>query len=392
MEKFTRRQLLGSIGVATVVSTAGCSALNGNDDDNNSSSTPTTEPSDSGSFDYPEGFTEKEIAVETAFGQNSPMLSVSSLQVEFNQALTRDGTTQSNREVGQFDSESQTALVSSEQSSGQQSATQEFYVEDGSIFIRQETPNAEEPQYQRDDYEWNPQQLYRLSLLQQYLTGVEMEVDRVTEQNGTAVAVYTADSVEDFTSESIFGSGESGLGELNEGSVSLGVDENGWVHFADFAFAFGAEGGTEVSVELDYSNHNDATVSKPSWVDNNEFTDLSVEASATVNFDETEGESVDVIVESMESADRVDVVVGQQLAGNVQEPGTITVEASSYTVDGQAAQIQVFARREGQQPTQVATYQPTAPASGDTNTTTTNETDTSGSIVAPALQTFSGQL
>lgn len=392
MEKFTRRQLLGSLGVATVVSTAGCSALNGNDDTNNSSSTPTTEPSDSSEFDYPEGYSEDNIAVETAFGQASPMLSLSSLQVEFNQSLSRDGTTQSNREVGQFDSEAQTAVVSSEQSSGQQSATQEFYVEDGTIFIRQETPNAPEPQYQRDDYEWNPQQLYRLSLLQQYLTGVEMEVDRVTEQDGTTIAVYTADAVEDFTSESIFGSGDSGLGELDEGSVSLGVDENGWVHFADFSFAFGAEGGTEVAVELDYSNHNDATVSEPSWVGSNEFTDLSVEASATVNFDETEGESVDVIVESMETADRVDVVVGQQLAGNVQEPGTITVQASSYTVDGQVAQIQVFARRAGQQPTQVASYQPTAPASGDTNTTTTNETDTSGSMVAPALQTFGGQL
>lgn len=381
MEKLTRRKLLGSTGVALTASVAGCNGIMGGDETETPTSTPT---SSTGDFDYPEGFSESEIDVETAFGSESAMAGASSVEIQFQQSLTRDGTSQTNNEVGAFDSESQQALVQSEQTSGEETATQAFYIGDGQIFIQLDSPSTEETQYQKDTYEWNQQQLYRLGLLQQYLQGVEVSVTTVEERDGRTVAVYTTDGVDSFTSESLFGS-DSGLGELTDGSGTVVVDERGYVHSAEFDFTFGEENPTEVSASLEYSNYGSTTVSRPSWIGNNEFTDLSVEPSATVNFDETPGESVDVIISEVSNADSIDVIVGQSIVGSASEAQTITVEASSYTTsDGQTAQIRVFGRREGQQPTQLASYQPQEPASSDgTTTSTPNTTDSSNSLEPP---------
>lgn len=380
----SRRKMLGATGTLIAASLAGCQQPYANDDTNDTTTNPdgtdtnsTTEDFD---FEFPDGFTADSIDLETALGSDSVMANLGSVELTLTRSIASPSQTQSEQQNGVFSKTNDKFYIDTQTESGETTGQQEVFYTDGIVYIRQDYPNQDSVQYQKDTFEFNSRTVYNLAQLQQHLQSLSVSVDRIeTTDAGTDVAVYTA-STDDFTQETLFGSLAAGqsYGELESGSLELRVDSNGYIHLADFnaEFANQGEDNTVITTVFEYGAFNDASVSRPSWVDENEgeFEDLTKDPTATVAFSETEGEQVTVEVSDIKNADRVDVVTGNSLLHRFEESGTTEIAASDYTTDGEAQTITVYAYRENQQPTKIKTYTPNAPASGSGSTTTTTTT------------------
>lgn len=378
----SRRQLLGATGATLAASLAGCQQPYTDDDETD----PTTSQDNGGTqnfdFAFPDGFSADSIDLQTALGGESPMASLGSVELTLLRRIDSPNQTQTETQNGVVSQTNDKFYINTETSSGDQTGQQEVFYTDGVVYIRQDYPSQDQVQLQKDNFEFDPRTVYNLAQLQQHLKSLSVSVDRIEQtDSGTDVAVYTA-STEDFTTDTLFGSLASGenYGELADGSLELRVDSSGRIHLADFRAEFVNEGSDNTVIEtaFDYSNFNNASVSRPNWVDENEgkFEDLTKTPKATVNFSETDGEQVTVEVSEIQNADRVDVVAGKSLLHRFEEAGTTQIPASDYTSDGEVMSLTVYAYRANQQPTEIKSYTPNAPASGTSNGTTTTTTTT----------------
>lgn len=378
--RFSRRTLLGATGTAVMAGLAGCSDIlpgDGNDDTNGTE----TPGSNGDDFNFPAGFSDTGLEVSTVFAESGTMASLPSLSAVVEQSVESEQGTQGSVRSGDYDAESQQFVAQVESLGTEQSVPQNYYFEEGTIYIERNFPE-QESQYQKDTYEFQRLREYYLNTLKEKLSNVNLNYQGTEQRDGQTVAVYTA-STEDFSSDSFFGGEllqQPTFTSLESAEGELTVDSQGYIHTVDFVvdYANNNDGVTTINETYTYGNFGSATVEEPSWVANNEFEDLSVEPTVDVEFSETAGESVTVTVNSIENADVVHIVVNNSLVDQLQEPGSVTVEASTYTVEGQVAPIGVFANREGQQPTEIDTYTPESPASGSGNTTDTSG-NTSGS-------------
>lgn len=381
--RFSRRQLLGATGTAVATGLAGCSTiLPGKDGNSNGNSTDS--PSESqDDFDFPDGFSDTGIEVSTVFAEDGVMASLSSVQAEVVRSIESEQGSQQSTQSGQYDAENNQFIAKVTSTQQGRTVVQNYYFKGGELYIEQNYPE-QETQYQKDSYEFTVMRDYNLEALRQHTSNVNLNYQGTEQRNGQTVAVYTA-STEDFSSDSLFGGellSQKNFTSLNSGKLELTVDSQGYIHTADFSIKYEtANGGVStIKTAFTYSKFNSVSVSEPTWVGNNTFEDLTVEPTVDVSFDETEGESVAVTVNSIKNADVVHIVVNNSLVTQLQEPGSATIEASTYTVEGSAVPINIYASRGQEQPTQVNSYTPTAPASGtSTPTNTTNTTDTSGS-------------
>lgn len=376
--RVSRRQMISATGVAVATSLAGCSALpGGNDGNGTDEGTPT--PSGTDDFNYPNGFSENSVDLNIALGEGSVMAALDSVTTSVDRTVESPSGTQTSEQTGQFSQADDKFFVTQEATAGEQSSIQQYYYTDGTIYIRRNLPSQEKPQYTKNTLEFNVRQMYNLAQVQQHLTGISLSVDSIEQRNGQTVAVYTADETS-FGSESLFTdlSESDQYGEIESASVEFVVDQQGRIHLADFSAEFATEGEGTMLLEttFGYSNFNSTTVQRPDWVDSADFRDLTTEPQIDVEFNEVEGQGVTVTVNSVQDADFVDVVIGGQPIGRVQEPGDVEVPASAYTADdGSVLKIEVYAYKEGQQPTVVDNYTPNAPASGGGTNDSTNESN-----------------
>lgn len=372
--RFSRRTLLGATGTAVVTGLAGCSSiLPGENGDENGTDTPSGSDDD---FNFPDGFSDTGIEVSTVFAEDGDMASLSSVQAEVVRSVDSDQGTQGSTQLGRYDAENKQFVAEVTSAQQGQEVVQNYYFDEGELFIERNYPE-QEAQYQKDSYEFTVMRDYNLEALSQHLSNVNLNYQGTEQRNGETVAVYTA-STEDFSSDSLFGGellSQENFESLESAELELTVDSQGYIHTADFIVEYAnANGGTTtIETAFTYSEFNNVSVSEPEWVAENSFEDLTVEPTVDVSFDETEGESVTVTVNNIENADLVHIVVNNSLIDQLEEPGSVTVQATDYTVEGSAVPIAIYANRGQQQPTQVDSYTPSAPASGtDTSGNTTD--------------------
>lgn len=374
-----RRSLLATAGIAAITTLAGC-GTDTTDETNTTNEAEDTDSTDESEtdFNFAEGFSQDGIEVTTALGADSAMGSASSLQVDFMQDVSQSGQSQTTNASGRFSQETRMGLTTIERTTGGQTGTQTLYINGETLYIQRELPESD-TEYQQDDYTWNSQRAYRLNLLQQYLRGVNLSVSEYTEQDGTQVAIYTTDSVDSFTDQSIFGNSSQNT-TLEDGTAELVVDQDGYVHSVNFEFSLASNGqNSSATLSFDYSNFGTIDeIQEPEWVSNNNFTDLTAEPEVTVDFTKNNDDSVTVNISAIENADIAEIVIGrQQVVGSLESPGRIIVEPDTYTADdGTIESIYIFARREGQRPSQITAYDPSQETEQDAATDTPTETNT----------------
>ena len=396
--KLSRRRLLGAAGTACTVGIAGCSDIFNNNGNNSTEGGPSTP--DVEDFNFAEGYSESGVDVETVLAEDGIMASLSGVQATVNRSVDSLGRTQESSQSGRYDVENERFIANIESTQVGQTVTQNYYLNEGTLYIRRQSPDGGEPQLQKDTYEFSTMTDLNLQALKQHISGVNMSLNAIESRSGNPVAVYTAET-SDFSSESLFGGSlveQRSFDRLDSAQAELVVDEQGYIYSVSLTAEMvnaqqqptnnttnnttnESDGSNETTTTIEtnftYSNFNSVSISEPSWVGNNTFEDLSAEPTVDVDFSEEEGESVTATVNSIENADAALFVINNTLITQTSEPGSQTIEATQYTGDdGSVQTITVFASRGQQQPTQITTFTPNEPASTTSsggNTTNTSE-------------------
>ena len=323
----TRRKIISGMASASLLSIAGCSAL----DNNNTGPSEGETITDPSKINFPEGYNKNGVTdVDTAFGEDSTLLNTDSVEI----TLTLESTVPDDPTTEQDESAPQTRQITLKTDQKNKTTymreertnySVERYLSDGSIYVRQ-TANGDS-RYNVQENEYVARAEYLVQILSMSVQDVTFES---VKQTGSEIT-YTLQSSEGLGEDNPIV--KQSQGSLSQVDYELTVYDDGRIKTLKTNYSLDSE-GVGVKRHLEYEKYGEVSISEPDWISEaKNYTPEQTtpnQPSGEVSWNET-SEGVTVTLDSLDTGDTAQLYVDSVQFATLSVGESKTVSNGKYT-------------------------------------------------------------